>query len=82
MADWQAGDLALCIAKGFTERGKSSPIRPGSVHKVVLVDRWPFLNLVFDEYPNFGFDAGDFRKITPGADIEGIEERRRVPVEA
>lgn len=91
MSDWQPGDLALCV--GLDPRSTFvchwRPL-PGSVCTVVEVvesldegdNAFCGLNFAEDQTPNplAAFDAAFFRKITPGAKIEGIEEPRRLPV--
>lgn len=94
MSGWHVGDLALCIKQDDWRQvcadGISWPTegpRPGSVHVVVKVCPAPVTgvtNLFFSEFPDFtdgaGYSASRFRKVTPGTDIEGVEERRRIPV--
>ena len=93
MADWQPGDLALCIKQGawahFASGELAAPscVRGGGVYQVRRVGISPFSGacvLWFTEHPGDGitesFNASRFRKITPGTEPEGIEEPRRVPV--
>jgi hypothetical protein len=89
MADWEAGDDALCIKEG----PGGNPTRSGVVYKVSRVWVSPTcgqLTLDFAGVNNgskdwnkadfWGHDPARFRKITPGAQIEGIEVERRLPV--
>lgn len=88
---WQVGDLALCVDRGLRrcrcgciQTGLECPPQ-GSVREVISIgecgDYPPAgckeIALVF--IGHFGM-ATRFRKITPGANIEGVEERRRLPV--
>lgn len=87
MSDWQKGDLALCVAEpiGAVPVGWEPMI--GGVYTVAGFD-WGgdptgFLELEEDPErfaPDAGWEPLCFVKITPGADIEGIEEPRRLPV--
>lgn len=91
---WERGDLALCVKLGqWMQTNLSLPDQacvgpmPGAVLLVVRVCPAPVTdgtNLFFAEFPNFtdgeGYAATRFVKITPGAKIEGVEERRRLPV--
>lgn len=97
MADWQPGDLALCVKQGpwiasDTDDDVSGP-KAGEINEVVDVHIYDeddaagpdfagvFLVLSGWDYECFGdYHAERFRKVTPGADIEGFEERRRLPV--
>ena len=89
---WQVGDLALRItSEPLPEypRGYWSPAI-GSVSTVSDVRAGTdmrgvkFTGLWFAEDPTpdpfAAWDATHFRKITPGAKIEGVEERRRLPL--
>lgn len=92
MSGWEPGDLALCIKLGnwqYTATGDLAPdggMRCGVIASVRRVAVSPRGNLVlwFVGYPgdefHDGYVADRFRKITPGADIQGIEEPRRIPV--
>lgn len=85
MADWQVGDLALCV-KGADD------LKAGAVY--VVLEIWvghTFAGGFFHDWDGIGLRVGAeaedecwlpsrFRKITPGADIEGFEEPRRIPV--
>lgn len=90
MSDWQKGDLALCIKQGpwLDNNGNlhTDGPRSGEVCRVIAVLTLDGeLGLALCEHPFdlFGcFTARRFRKITPGAKIEGIEEPRRLPVKA
>lgn len=84
MSDWQVGDLALCVGSKRGLNGRVFTVREtwtgplGSDPSVIA------LGLRFYNFPdpsNKGaWNAKAFRKITPGADIEGVEEPRRLPV--
>lgn len=82
---WQVGDLALCVKIGpwKTVEGPHFPCldpEPGSINTVVeLSDCVEGPSLGLDGFGAF-YLAARFRKITPGAKIEGVEERRRLPV--
>ena len=89
MADWQVGDLALCVS--MTPRGLHvfkglSRLRAGGVYSVqrAYVGEDGSTALVFSEVrsdaPSGGYWSGRFRRIPPLADIEGFEEPRRIPV--
>ena len=82
--------MALCIAdrlKPPYSTRRSKLVRIGCIYTVTSV-RWSNSEQCFaiglegakSKGPLGQFHAGCFRKITPGADIEGVEERRRVPV--
>lgn len=85
MTDWQVGDLALCVSAKYRKEliGKI-----GRVSKVVagrnVETGEPALGLIVDGFPEpphkNGWLASSFRKITPGADIEGVEEPTRISV--
>lgn len=94
MSDWQPGDLALCVKQGpwmqrFSNGGEAPCAGPmaGDVCLVVdvVVSLFGDLGLFFAEWPDYSlggqYRAERFVKITPGADIEGIEaeKRRKVP---
>jgi len=90
MADWQVGDLALCV-KGADDL-KADDLKAGAVY--VVLEIWvghTFSGGFFHDWDGIGLRVGAeakdecwlpsrFRKITPGADIEGFEEPRRIPV--
>jgi hypothetical protein len=98
MANWEPGDLALCVKDGkfvhnshtgrrCTHNGRMVPprgsIREVSRVEVAMTDRGTVfscgcLNLIFTD-GSLGA-ASRFVKVTPNADVEGIEERRRLPV--
>lgn len=88
MADWKAGDLALCITVAPFDRGGDLVcVRRGGVYRVSalgMVDSLDVLQLDGVDSENDTesgwLGAYRFRKITPGADIEGFEEPRRIPV--
>lgn len=86
MTDWAAGDWAFCLRRKPWIRCDDNwqPIcessegpQWGSVHQVTKVYQ-PFLVAVlsFGAYPGRVYDSRCFRKVTPGHDITGIEERR------
>ena len=93
MADWQVGDLALCVKSNW-EVWSDKPLCPtfgpkaGDILKVVRISVCDYFGdpcLNFFEYglgDEDAFAAVGFRKITPGADIEGIEVERKVKVPA
>lgn len=86
-----AGDLALCInARGWRASDcpdiLAGPVA-GQVLTVRVVTRAQYhyhdavsTGLGFDEWPGDVFDPVSFRKITPGADLDGIEVERRIAV--
>lgn len=87
MADWQIGDLALCV-----ERSVScfNPTIPGHIYEVKRV--WENKGVALDFVGIFnghrsrsvcdfwGHHPSRFVKITPGSNIEGEEVERRVSV--
>lgn len=84
--DWAAGDQALCISSAgwydpFNGDDSNGPDL-GSVHQVQGVSQWflwgrEILALRFSPWPIW-YQASCFRKVTPGADIQGSEiERER-----
>jgi hypothetical protein len=88
MSDWAPGDLALCIKSG---RGDNTT-RAGRIYTVQRVWWQPAardIALDFVGIENganwaatvdfWGHNPDRFRKITPGTEIEGFEEARRVP---
>jgi hypothetical protein len=80
MADWQKGDMALCLKQGpWSDIGFAGP-RAGQVFTVsaVAVRRGILSLLIRGDWRNPWFVTSQFRKITPGADIEGVEAERRV----
>lgn len=85
MADWQPGDLALCIKKPDGDFDTGWTVQPGGVYTVMEFDFWwdgePFLNFFEDPFyvKDAGFEACAFVKVTPGTEIDGFEEPRRVP---
>lgn len=94
MADWQPGDLALQIRDLMTLDRRLARRAGGCyvVERVVpgaswlrdgaaFIDDGLVLFGVTHANPEIGSWHGNFRKVTPGADIEGFEERRRLPVE-
>lgn len=93
MSDWQPGDLALCVQGGVRDPTAAKPEGWPVAGKIYTVShaalyqfkRGLFLGLFLVDGPKNAsgksiWNAGRFRKITPGADIEGIEEPRRIPV--
>jgi hypothetical protein len=83
MADWQIGDLALYIKESGEVTTVWNPIF-GHVYTIDYV--YPggeFVELAEDpeKFDPVGSWASDrFVRITPGADIEGIEVERKAPV--
>ena len=90
---WEVGYLALCVKVGpwrhITPNGqirKASGPNPGQIYCVTGIQNdWRgFTCLEFEGFAAgrdiYGYRATRFRKITPGAKIEGVEERRRLPV--
>lgn len=90
MADWQKGDLALCVKQGpwrgiLVDDLRLCRMRGGMIATVRGVGDYRGAPILwFEGFPGEctrdAFHAIRFRKITPGADIEGIEVERRVPV--
>ena len=92
MADWKIGDLALCVKLGPWRRSGSgiktddARVRAGMVLTVRRIEQSPwglaiwFIGIGADDDMENAYKARRFRKITPGADIEGIEVERRVPI--
>lgn len=90
MADWQVGDLALCVLcrkEDFPEhpnwvRGESY-LRNRAYYVVEgVLNHFGQIGLVVSArspHPTGAWDHRQFRKITPGAKIEGVEVERRVP---
>lgn len=92
MSGWQVGDLALCVRTA--PRYPVNPTRAGCVYKVSRVwlhpnGRWVLdFSGIYNGSPRksdprldfWGHSPERFRKVTPGTDIEGVEERRRIPV--
>jgi hypothetical protein len=87
MTDWQAGDLALCVRKleDADSRGKVFLV----LQVVPVPGGWlegedgPGLILRGVDHTQWcGSWHGNFRRITPDCEIEGIEVERRVPVTA
>lgn len=90
MSNWEPGDLALRVWPVDPDRAPLG-IRQGGVYTVtqVLTDGAGATGLRFagiDHTKSLArlkaFSAKGFIKITPGADVTGIEEPRRVPVPA
>lgn len=90
-ADWEVGDLALCVRGGDTVYGiwtadmQVAPA-PGSIHLIDRVrDFDGCLGLGSQDWVGF-FEASRFVKVTPPAadefDRETIELMNRKPVEA
>jgi hypothetical protein len=86
---FSAGDLALCInSRGW--RASDCPDTfdgptAGQVLTVRIVTRALHHGAVldglgFDAWPGDVFDPVSFRKITPGADLDGVEVERRIAV--
>ena len=82
-----AGDLALCInARGWRASDcadiLAGPVA-GQVLTVRVVTRAQYrgdvlTGLGFDQWPGDVFDPVSFRRITPGADLDGVEVERRI----
>lgn len=85
MTDWQVGDLALCVRAKYRKEliGKVGIVRCVVFGKCAETGE-PALGLEVEGFPNppsgWGWMASFFRKITPGADIEGIEAEKRISV--
>ena len=90
---WEVGDLALCVNDAppmvFGRRTENRPedggfpLARGKIYCVARVG--PVVDcclqgISFDGAPLCPWLVARFRKITPGAKIEGVEERRRLPV--
>ena len=84
-----AGDLALCInARGWRASDCADVLAgpdAGQVLTVRLVTRAQYHGAVltglgFDEWPGDVFDPVSFRKITPGAELDGVEVERGIAV--
>lgn len=87
MSDWQPGDLALCVQSG-------KETRKGCIYTVIRVTGPGEMAGEYMNYENFdlldfsefglgdmnGADARRFVKVTPGADIKGIEAEKRIRV--
>lgn len=90
MADWQVGDLALCVGDpGHDQNAPSGEWIPniGAVYTVSAVWGWIYgdevlLDFAEDHSPldDAAWEQCAFRKITPGAAIEGVEVEHRVPI--
>lgn len=88
MADWQAGDLALCVRRVHSRASAQTGVRQGVVYLVTSVVMAPdgriglrLAGCAARPYAKLrAFPASGFVKITPGTEIEGFEEPRRVPV--
>lgn len=88
MADWQIGDLALLVRHLKPSVARRTGLRTGGVYTVtgVVFASDGRCGLRVDggvPHPRStlqAFSASAFVKVTPGANIEGFEEPRRVPV--
>jgi len=93
MTNWKPGDLALCVKGGSIIAGGGAFGRTptaGAVYTVEWAAMMRFktgtlLGIRFVDAPRNVDGAREwaalrFIKITPGADITGIEEPRRVPI--
>lgn len=89
-ADWQPGDLALCVRGGVITGGHKFP-EPGRVYHVIGVrpqmwtDGETDLGLILDKAPKnrSGLPIWwhrRFIKITPGSEITGNEAEKRIPI--
>lgn len=95
MSDWQANDLALCVAPGgrwvHPEAPDCAGPKRGQVHTVDKVEICPDgpmrgeVFLCFTDWPEDAFRARYFRKIKPHSadafDREVIEQMTGAPVE-
>ena len=88
MTDWAVGDLALCIKSGnWRPRiGHIVQTEPGpnvgqcfTVRAVQMGIADPDEVYLGFHGKRFQYAARYFRKVTPGADIEGVEEAKRLP---
>ena len=94
MTDWQPGDLALCVKGGkITSLECEPPLdgfpAAGSIYTVKRAGTYTFgtgtkLALWFTNAPRNSsgdrvWSAERFVKVTPGADIEGVEVERKAP---
>lgn len=83
--DWAQGDLALCVNNnGWASAGvwqdEPGPFA-GQILTVIGVRAFAGrTGLRFEEWPTDWFHAVEFRKITPGAHIEGVEAEARHPI--
>ena len=88
---WEVGDLALCYETvGSPGAGHPAPgqgrIERGGIYVIesVVVGWPPSTGIVLaghhSAHSTGAYLAISFVKITPGADIEGVEERRRLPM--
>lgn len=85
--DWKPGDMALCInPDGWAQRDGVPDVpgpKLGQVYEVqqVWVMCFPdgqYETLVFSPWANDGYHSENFRKVTPGTEINGAEiERER-----
>jgi hypothetical protein len=91
MADWQPGDLALCVDTSISPEGFTAPyLELGRVYTVYAVGVDPLgqFGLYLDELDSDGFNGGvlawRFRKIRPhtpdAEDAETIRLLRGAPV--
>ncbi len=94
MADWQKGDLALCVntgpyrypdgsitlARSQLVNGRVYSVEAFVMDGVGIKKPALILSEVKSHAPQGGFAEWRFRKITPGHKVEGFEEPRRVPV--
>ncbi|HUD92305.1 hypothetical protein [Sphingobium sp.] len=76
-ADWQVGDLAMCIRSGkwidVIARDASSGPAPGSIHVVDEIGQAGGTDFLgFPEWPEDFFGADAFRKIEPLSDLERL----------
>ena len=82
--DWTAGDLALCVnSRGWRDAVSLAPVSGPRAGQVLTVRQVTFAGaswrLEFACWPK-RFNAKAFRKITPEADIHGIEAEARHPL--
>lgn len=93
-ADWEVGDLALCISARPNSRGMQHPCRVGGVYTVeaVVVSETSgilglcLVGVVFPGCTQNGDFASHYRKVTPpkadAFDLETINLMNPKPVEA
>jgi hypothetical protein len=92
MVDWQKGDLALCVdlsVNGFgirpitrIQRGCVYTVAEVGFDRIDNVEALRLQDVLADDVITGMYRTSRFRKITPGAQIEGIEVERRVKVPA
>jgi hypothetical protein len=86
--DWTPGDLALCInGEGWFvlvggEVAEGAHPTAGQILTVtqIGVHALGIIGLKFQSFGQEWYEAAEFRKITPGADIQGVEAEKRHPI--